>query len=343
MIVTENLWLISLAGLAITFVAEFVIVERRLHAFSTKEASAWVVFYLLIAAFFGVFIWVKFGTDYGQQFFAGWVTEYSLSVDNIFVFIVLMNSFAVPPELKHRVLLVGIIIALVLRAALIAAGVSAIHRFTFVFYFFSIFLFYTAFKVWKSDSEEPDPNGNAFVRFVERHLPSTRNYHGTKLVKKIDGRRVITPLMLVIIAVGTTDVLFALDSIPAVLGLTSETYLIVMVNAFALMGLRQLYFMLDGLMEKIIYLSKALAIILAFIGLKLFLEALSIVHHVHVVTIDIHHSFGFILVVLGMAIVISLLAVKRHPELAAHSDISERLAQQDEPPGEALESLPEED
>lgn len=329
-------------GLAVAFVVEFVIVERRLHAFSTKEASAWVLFYVIAASLFGVYIWTKFGTDYGQQFFAGWITEYSLSVDNIFVFIVLMNSFAVPANLKHRVLLIGIVIALVLRAGLIAAGVTAIHRFTFIFYFFSLFLAYTAFKVWKSDSEEPDPNGNAFVRFVERHLPSTRNYHDTKLVTRLDGKRVITPLMLVIIAVGTTDVLFALDSIPAVLGLTSETYLIVMVNAFALMGLRQLYFMLDGLMEKIIYLSKALAIILAFIAVKLFLEALSVVHHVHVITIDIHYSFGFILVVLTLAIAISLIAVRRNPELAKHSEMSERLAHQDESPGEALESLPEE-
>lgn len=341
--VSSAIWLATLGGLVAMFLVEYAIVERRIHVFSAKEASKWVVFYVVTALAFGGFVWTYFGHEYGQQFIAGWLTEYSLSIDNIFVFIVLMSSFAVPATLKHRVLLIGVIIAIVLRAIMIVLGVAAIERFIGTFFVFAAFLLYTAYHVWKSDDEEPDPEGNKFIRFVESKIPSTRHYHDAKFTTLHEGRRVITPLVLVILAVGTTDVLFALDSIPAVLGLTKETYLVVTVNAFALMGLRQLYFVLDGLMGKVIYLSKGLAIILGFISVKLFLEALHGTTELHVPEVPITFSLGFIVLTLVMTILISSLAVRRNPELAAHAALAEAVAESVEHAGEALESLPDGD
>lgn len=339
--VSSAIWLATLGGLAAMFIVEYAIVERRIHVFSAKEASKWVVFYVVTALAFGGFVWTYFGHEYGQQFIAGWLTEYSLSIDNIFVFIVLMSSFAVPATLKHRVLLIGVIIAIVLRAIMIAVGVAAIERFIGTFFIFAAFLLYTAYHVWSSDDEEPDPEGNKFIRFVESKVPSTRFYHDAKFTTLHEGRRVITPLVLVILAVGTTDVLFALDSIPAVLGLTKETYLVVTVNAFALMGLRQLYFVLDGLMGKVIYLSKGLAIILAFISVKLFLEAVHGTTELHVPEVPITFSLGFIVVTLAMTVLVSSIAVRRNPDLAAHAALAEAVAESVEHAGEALEALPD--
>jgi tellurite resistance protein TerC len=341
--VSEGLWLATLGGLVAMFVAEYIIVERRKHDFGAKEATRWVLFYLVAALAFGGFVWVQFGQDYAQQFIAGWITEYSLSVDNVFVFIVLMSSFSVPNALKHRVLLFGVGIAIVFRAIMIVVGVAAVDRFVATFFAFAGFLLYTAVQVWRSDDEEPDPEGNTFVRFVEKNFPSTRHYHDEKFTVVQDGRRVITPLLLVILALGTTDVLFALDSIPAVLGLTKETYLIVVVNAFALMGLRQLYFVLDGLMGKIIYLSKGLALILGFIAVKLFFEALSGTTHVHVPEVSIAASLGFIILILIGTVLVSSVAVRRNPELLAHTPLTDVVADAVEHEGDALEVLPEDD
>lgn len=325
------------------FIAEFLIVERRIHIFTAKEATYWVFFYLAIALAFGGFIWFKFGKAFGQQFLAGWITEYSLSVDNIFVFIVLLGSFAVPEVLKHRVLLIGILIAILLRAVLIAVGVNAIQRFTATFFVFGAFLLYTAVHVWRSHDEEPDPEGNGFIRFVERHIPSTKHYDGTRFTTVKDGSRVITPLALVILAVGTTDVLFALDSIPAVLGLTKETYLVVTVNAFALMGLRQLYFVLDGLMGKVIYLPKGLSLILGFIAVKLIIEATNGTTDLHFHEVSITESLGFIIGVLILTVVISAIAVRRNPSLIEGSLLAEAREESTEHSGEALRDLPNDD
>lgn len=322
------------------FVVEFLIVERRIHIFTAKEATYWVFFYLSAALAFGGFIWFEFGKSFGQQFLAGWITEYSLSVDNIFVFIVLLGSFAVPEVLKHRVLLIGILIAIFLRAILIAVGVNAIERFTATFFVFGAFLLYTAVHVWRSHDEEPDAEGNGFIRFVERHLPSTKHYDGTRFTTIKDGSRVITPLLLVILAVGTTDILFALDSIPAVLGLTKETYLVVTVNAFALMGLRQLYFVLDGLMGKVIYLPKGLSLILGFIAVKLIIEAINGTTDLHLHEVSITESLGFIITVLILTVIVSAIAVRRNPELVSGSIISGAIEESVEHSGEALRGLP---
>lgn len=341
--VTVAIWGLTVLGLLALFVVDFVLVDARPHVFGPKEASKWVIFYVAIALAFGGFVWTYFGKEFGQQFLAGWITEYSLSVDNLFVFIVLMASFAVPEDLKHKVLLIGVAIAIALRAVLIVLGAAAIQKFAATFFVFAIFLMYTAVSVWRSHDEEPDPDGNALIRFVERVIPTSKQYEGSAYFTKVDGKRAITPLFLVILAVGTTDLLFALDSIPAVFGLTKEPYLVFAANAFALMGLRQLYFLLDGLLAKIIYLPKGLAVILGFISIKLFLEALAGTTQIHVPHINIGMSLMFIGLVLGVTVLTSLWAVRRNPELAKQSEIAEAIEESQDHMGEALDHLGESD
>jgi len=337
--VTTSIWLITIGILAAAFVLDFVVVDARPHVFGPKQAARWVVGYIIAALIFAAFVWNYFGAEYGQQFLAGWITEYSLSVDNLFVFIVLMSSFAVPEVLKHRVLLLGVAIAIVLRGALIVVGAAAISRFTATFYVFAAFLLYTAITVWRSHDAEPDTEGNGLVRLVERYIPTTRDYVEAKYLVRIDGKRYITPLFLVILAVGTTDLLFALDSIPAVFGLTKEAYLVFAANAFALMGLRQLYFLLDGLLSKIIYLAKGLAIILGFIAIKLFLEAIAGTTSLHPPHVTIAQSLMFIATVLGVTVVTSLVAVRRNPDLALQSEAKHALKESFEHRGDAIEHL----
>lgn len=337
--VSTTLWLVSLAIMVGVFIVDLLVVDAKPHAFTAKEASRWVLFYIAAALAFATYIWVHYSPQYGQEFLAGWVTEYSLSVDNLFVFIVLMASFNVPTEQKHRVLLAGVLIAIVLRGILIVVGAAAIHKFAATFYIFAAFLFWTAIHVWKSHDEEPDPDGNALVRAAEKVLPTVKTYEGAKLIIKRDGKRFITPMFLVILAVGTTDLLFALDSIPAVLGLTKEPYLVFTANAFALMGLRQLYFLLDGLLSKIIFLPKGLSIILGFIAVKLFLEAIHETTQIKAPTVSIGQSLGFIGLTLAITVVTSLLAVKKNPELAETSELSQAIDESQEHKGEAIENI----
>jgi TerC family integral membrane protein len=338
--VSTGLWAVTLLALTVIIIADLVIVDRRPHPFTAKEATRWVVFYICLAMLFAGLIAWGFGHHYASQFLAGYITEYSLSVDNLFVFMVIMSSFAVPEVHRHRVLTVGIVIALILRGILIVLGAAAIQRFAATFFVFGAFLLYTAITVWRSGDEEADPDGNALIRWVERRVPTTRDYHGTKLsVVLASGQRVITPMALVMLAIGTTDLLFALDSIPAVFGLTQEPYLVFTANAFALMGLRQLYFMLDGLLDRVIYLSKGLAVILGFIAVKLILHALHDTTDLHVPQISIWLSLGVIITVLVVTVVVSLIAVRRDPSLAdtGHEVRLEHEAQ--EVAGEALQHL----
>ena len=337
--VSSTIWIASIVVLVAVFILDFVVVDARPHVFGPKQAARWVIAYIIGALLFAVFVWNYFGAEYGQQFLAGWITEYSLSVDNLFVFIVLMSSFAVPEMLKHRVLLVGVALAIVLRGILIIVGAAAIARFTATFYVFAAFLMYTAITVWRSHDEEPDPDGNGLVRLVEKYVPTSREYVNSKLTVRIDGKRFITPLFLVILAVGTTDLLFALDSIPAVFGLTQEPYLVFAANAFALMGLRQLYFLLDGLLSKIIYLARGLAIILGFIAIKLFLEAIDGTTDLHPPHITIIQSLMFIGTVLGVTVITSLTAVRRSPELALRSEMSHAKEESTEHRGDAIAHL----
>jgi tellurite resistance protein TerC len=310
------LWAATVGALLLVILVDLWWVDRRPHPFTTAEAGRWVVFYMALAAVFAACIWKVYGSVYAGQFVAGYLTEYSLSIDNLFVFLVIMSSFAVPVAYQHRVLLVGIVIALALRAVMILIGAAVLQRFAGAFYVFGAFLLWTAWRVARSRSEEPDPDGNAFVRFAERRLPTTRQYHGSSVTAVVDGHRVFTPMLLVMLAIGTTDVVFALDSIPAVFGLTTEAYLVFAVNAFALMGLRQLYFLLHGLLDRLVYLTVGLAVVLAFIGVKLILEAVHATTDLGVPTISTAVSLLVIVTVLAATALLSVLAVRRHPDMA---------------------------
>ncbi len=337
--VSSTLWGLTIAGLIGIIVADLIIVDRRPHAFTAREATRWVVFYVALALVFSAFVGVTFGSAYAGQFLAGYITEYSLSVDNLFVFMIIMSSFAVPAQHRHRVLLVGVLIALVLRGILIFLGAAAIDRFAATFYVFGAFLIWTAITVWRGGAEESDPEGNALIHVVERHVPTTRDYHGTKLVARVDGRRVVTPMALVMLAIGTTDLLFALDSIPAVFGLTQEAYLVFTANAFALMGLRQLYFMLHGLLDRLVYLSRGLAVILGFIAVKLLLHALHETTDLDVPEISIALSLAVIVTVLAVTAATSLVAVRRDPALTATSPESRAEREAADAAGDALDDL----
>lgn len=334
--VSSTIWIVTIVGLLAAFVIDLKVVDAKPHTFTSKEALRWVIAYVVAALMFALFVWTYFGKQYGQEFLAGWVTEYSLSVDNLFVFIVLLSSFAVPSEQRHRVLLIGVLIALVLRAILIFIGAAAIHKFAATFYLFAAFLLWTAIHVWRSHDKEPDPDGNALIRLAERALPTVKTYEGAKLIVKRNGKRFITPMFLVILAVGTTDLLFALDSIPAILGLTKESYLVFTANAFALMGLRQLFFLLDGLLSRIIYLPKGLAIILGFIAFKLLLEALHETTSLSLPSISITQSLAVIAMTLTATVLLSLRAVKLNPELASTSEAALAIEESTEHAGEAL-------
>jgi tellurite resistance protein TerC len=284
-------WAGTFTALVALLALDVIVTSRQKRAPSTAEAARWVAFYVSAAIVFGICIVAGFGGDYGGQFFAGWLTEYSLSVDNLFVFMVIMARFAVPPNLQLRVLTIGIVLALVLRGILIAVGAAAVERYSWVFLIFGAFLLWTAWGLVRegghSDEEDavptkdgvpvPPPDSRV-VRLVERTMPTTRIWHGTKFLAKVNGRTVLTPMLLVMIAIGFTDVLFALDSIPAIFGLTKEPFLVIAANGFALLGLRQLYFLVGGLVDRLVYLNKGLSFVLAFIGVKLILEALHTNH-----------------------------------------------------------------
>jgi tellurite resistance protein TerC len=299
-------WIITLVALLAIIVFDLIIVDRRPHDFTAREASRWIAVYVGLAMIFAVIVWFQYGAGYAGQFVAGYLTEYSLSVDNLFVFLVIMTSFAVPAALQHRVLLVGIVIALVLRGILIVIGAEIIHRFQGVFFLFAAFLFFTAWKVWTGEDEEPDPETNKFVTFISSRVPTTTEYAGTKLMTRIDGKSFLTPLAMVMLAIGTTDLLFALDSIPAVFGITSEAYLVFAANAFALMGLRQLYFLIRDLITKLRHLNKGIALILVFIGIKLLLEACHSVLGWNVPLVPVWLSLIVIVGILAVTTMLSL-------------------------------------
>jgi tellurite resistance protein TerC len=254
-------------------VFDVVVVARRPHEPSTRECATYLAVYIGLAIAFGVWVWSYHGGQFGLEFFAGWLTEYSLSVDNLFLFLLIMASFSVPKKNQQEALLVGIVLALVFRGIFIAVGAVAINQFSWVFYIFAAFLVYTAITL-AMDKDHDDDADNFVIRFARSHLRFSEKWDGLKLWLKEDGKRVMTPMFLVIVALGTTDILFALDSIPAIYGLTKEPYIVFTANVFALMGLRQLYFLLGDLLKRLVYLSYGLAVILGFIGVKLLLHAL---------------------------------------------------------------------
>ncbi|MCW2704012.1 MAG: Membrane protein TerC, involved in tellurium resistance [Blastococcus sp.] len=263
----------TFVGLTVLLLADLAIVARRPHEPSVKEASLWVGFYVGLALLFGVVLLAVTDAESATEFYAGWLTEYSLSVDNLFVFVIIMARFKVPRKLQQEALMVGIIIALVLRGLFILAGAAVIERFVWVFYLFGVFLIYTAINLVRNHDEEDDYEENAFIRRMRKVLPMTPDFQGSKIRVTEGGKKLWTPMIVVFLALGTTDLLFALDSIPAIFGLTREPFIVFTANVFALMGLRQLYFLLGGLLKRLVYLSTGLAVILAFIGVKLILEA----------------------------------------------------------------------
>lgn len=301
-------------GFLLVLVADFWLVDKRPHAFTTRDATKWVLFYVGLAIIFGLTLVFIFDGEIAGQFFAAYLTEYSLSVDNLFVFLVIMTSFAVPAALQHRVLLVGVILALFFRALLILVGVSAINSFKPTFIVFGFFLIWTAYKVAieKTVDEETDPGNNLLVRIASRIAPTISEYHGHKLTIKQNGIRYLTPLLMVMIAIGGTDIMFALDSIPAVLGLTTEPFIVITANAFALMGLRQLFFLLQGLIEKLAHLARGIAVILAFIGIKLLLLGVEETFEVQTVHISTYASLAVIIGVLTLTTITSLLAARKN-------------------------------
>jgi tellurite resistance protein TerC len=315
--VSGGLWAATLLVLVGVIVADLIIVERRDRPFTSRNALHWVIFYVAFAAVFAIFITVTFGVVYGGQFVAGYLTEYSLSVDNLFVFMVIMSSFAVPRLLQHRVLLVGVVIALILRGVLIVLGAELIERFEATFYVFGLFLLFTAWKVWASHDAEPDPEGNGLVRWIGTHVPTSTEYDGAHFFTRVAGRRALTPMALVMLAIGTTDLLFAIDSIPAVFGITSETYIVFTVNAFALMGLRQLYFLLHGVLGRLRYLNRGLAVVLAFIGVKMILDAVHATTTLDVPTVPIWLSLAVIVGVLGVTAAVSVYETRNESEEGA--------------------------
>ena len=316
-------WAVSIALLVGLLAFDVFIIGRRPHEPSMRECARAITFYIGLAVLFGLGVWYFAGGQYAGEFYAGWLTEYSLSIDNLFVFVIIMSRFAVPRQYQQTALLIGIILALVMRGIFIALGAAAIQNFSWVFYFFGAFLIYTAVKLaTQGESDEDDFKENRLLVWVETHLPATKDWNGVKLLARVDGKRVITPMFIVIIALGTTDLLFALDSIPAIFGLTKEPYIVFAANVFALMGLRQLYFLIGGLLQRLVYLSLGLSLVLGFIGIKLVMEALhenelpfiNGGEHVEAVpAIPIWASLAVIIGILVITTVASLIKVRRDP------------------------------
>ena len=320
-------WAVTLVALTGLLIVDLLIIGRKPHEPSLRESTIWVTFYVTLAMLFCLGIALTSEPVYAGQFAAGWLTEYSLSVDNLFVFVIIMARFAVPRPFQQKVLLNGIVIALLMRGAFIAAGAVLVQQFAWIFYIFGAFLLYTAWRLVRQGEDDPaDFKENVLIRWSRKVLPISKGYDGARLTTRNEGRRRFTPLLVVMIAIGTTDLIFALDSIPAIFGLTQEPYLVFTANVFALMGLRQLYFLLGGLLNRLTYLSVGLSVVLGFIGVKLVMEALHENNvpfinggeHVDwIPEIPIWLSLSFIVVTLAVTTIWSLLSSRRQRRIAA--------------------------
>jgi tellurite resistance protein TerC len=269
------LWWATIVVTVAFLLLDVLVIGRRPHEPTTREVSRDLAFYVGAAVLFGIGVWVFAGGEYGGEFFAGWLTEYSLSVDNLFIFIIIMTRLQVPRQFQQTALLIGIVIALVMRGIFIAVGAAAINEFSWVFYLFGLFLIWTAYKLAKDDDlDETQYDEPRIVKMARNRFPVSAEWEGVKLFVRRNGSRMVTPMFIVVLSLGFTDLLFALDSIPAIYGLTREPYLVLTANVFALMGLRQLYFLIGDLLQRLVYLSYGLAVLLAFIGVKLVLHAL---------------------------------------------------------------------
>ncbi|MEV6635773.1 TerC family protein [Actinoplanes sp. NPDC051470] len=315
--VTALGWTLTIGVIVALLALDLAVGVFRPHAVGFREAAVWSVFYIGVAVAFGIVFASVAGWDFGAEYFAGYIVEKSLSVDNLFVFVIIMSTFAVPEKYQQEVLTFGIIIALVLRVIFIALGATLLSLFSFMFLIFGLVLIFTAVQLFRHRAEDPDIEDNALVRASRRLLPVTDDYIGGKMITRVDGRRMVTPMFIVLIAIGSSDLLFALDSIPAVFGVTSEAYIVFAANAFALLGLRALFFLVKGLLDRLVYLSTGLALILAFIGVKLVLHWLheDIWHDAPEISTPV--SLGVILVVLTVTTVASLIKSRNDPSVKA--------------------------
>ena len=315
---TTTTWLITIGLIVGLLLFDLLTSTRKAHDVSFKEASFWSIFYIAVAVGFGAWVWSDFGAQFGKEYFAAYIVEKSLSVDNLFVFLIILTNFAVPSIYHQRVLMVGIVLALFMRAIFIALGAAALEAFSFTFVIFGGILLWTGIKLFQHWDEDPDPTENPIVRYVQRRIPFTNEYHGGKIFIRENGKRLATPLLLVMIAIGATDLLFALDSIPATFGVTQEPFLVFAANAFALLGLRALYFLIKNLVNKLIYLSMGLAFILIFIGIKL----IGVWAHKEwesIPKISTNLSLTVIGVILLVSTVASLIKSKRDPSARGHA------------------------
>ena len=306
-------WIITIAVIVGLLALDLILAAARPHAVGFREALFWSLFYIAIAVAFGFVFAAMAGWGFGAEYFAGYIVEKSLSVDNLFVFVIIMATFAVPEEHQHKVLTFGIIAALILRAIFILLGATLLELFSFMFLVFGLLLVFTAIQLYRHRDEDPDVQDNGLVKITRRIIPVTDEYHEGNLFIKENGRRLATPLFIVLVAIGSTDILFALDSIPAVFGVTEEPYIVFVANAFALLGLRALFFLVKGLLDRLVYLSTGLAIILAFIGVKLML------HWAHglwpgVPEMSTNVSLIVIVIVLAITTVASLIKSRRDPD-----------------------------
>jgi tellurite resistance protein TerC len=316
--VTALGWTLTIAVIVALLALDLALGVLRPHAVGFREATVWSLFYIGIAIAFGVVFGSVAGWDYGTEYFAGYIVEKSLSVDNLFVFVIIMGTFAVPEKYQQEVLTFGIIIALVLRVIFIALGAALLSLFSFMFLIFGLILIFTAVQLFRHRDEDPDPD-NAVVRGAKRLFPVTPDFVGGKMFTRVDGKRTATPLFITLIAIGSADLLFALDSIPAVFGVTEEAYIVFVANAFALLGLRALFFLVKGLLDRLVYLSTGLSIILAFIGVKLVLHWAHKAISEDVPEVSTPVSLGVILVVLVVTTVASLIKIRKDPDTIAHA------------------------
>lgn len=311
-------WALVVGAILVLIVVDLLTVSRKPHDVMFKEAAIWSIFYIGVAVAFGIWVWQTAGSQFGTEYFAAYLVEKSLSVDNLFVFIIILTQFAVPSIYHQRVLMFGVILALVLRAIFIAVGAAALAAFSFTFVIFGAILIWTGVGLFKHWDEDPSPEDNVFVKSIRKRIAMTDEYDGSKIFTRVNGKRLATPMFLVMIAIASTDLLFALDSIPATFGVTQEPFLVFAANAFALIGLRALYFLLKGLLDKLVYLSLGLSVILMFIGVKL------IVTYLHEVFAEVPKiptvvSLAVIGAILLISTVASFMKVKKDPTAQAHA------------------------
>jgi len=316
--VSLTTWFVVIGAILALIVVDLLTVSRKPHEVKFKEAAGWSIFYIAVAIGFGVWVWQAVGSQFGTEYFAAYLVEKSLSVDNLFVFIIILAQFAVPSIYHQRVLMFGVLLALVLRGIFIAVGAAALAAFSFTFVIFGAILIWTGVGLFKHWDEDPSPEDNRLVKAMRKRIAMTDEFHGSKTFIKVDGKRLATPMLTVMVAIASTDLLFALDSIPATFGVTQEPFLVFAANAFALLGLRALYFLLKGLLDKLIYLSLGLSLILMFIGVKLILTYLHEVWY-EVPKIPTVGSLSVIGLILVVSTVASLVKSKNDPTAIAHA------------------------